>query len=643
MTASPAMPDKQHVIIGTAGHVDHGKSSLVKALTGTDPDSLPEEKARGLTIELGFVFLDIPDYEKQVVFIDVPGHEKLVKTMVAGASHINAAMLVIAADEGVAVQTREHFDILRLLDVKRGLIALTKADLIDRSRLEEAEREVRNFVRGTFLESAPILPVSSVTGDGIAALKAALMDIGRKVELAEDSGIFRLPIDRIFTVHGFGTVIAGTVLSGEVRAGDRIEIFPDRIIAKVRGVQVHKEKRERSGIGNRTALNLQDIEKDMLRRGQCAAAPGSLSPTLRLDARLGLLPSAREIKTRDRLRLHIGTDELIARVIPLEAEKILPGDSGLVQFVLESPAVALPRDRFIVRTFSPVSTVGGGEILDPTPERHKRFDAAAIEGIKRFEGPLEARVEQVFRKSQKRSLTPNEAAVVLGERALAVREVVGKLAESGKLVRIPAEKDDRFLPAGSWTVLKEKALAAVKKYLLANPHRPSMPAADLKSQVERGADDPSMRSIIDELVAQKALVPVDSGLALPGHEARLRPREQELADQVEAIYSKAGFEPPLEEEVVRQMRLPLNDFRKVLGILLKEGRLVRLDPRIIYHRESFERAKSSLVDFLRLRREITIAEAKDVLRVSRKFACAVLEYLDKIQVTCRKGDVHVLK
>jgi selenocysteine-specific elongation factor len=637
------MPDKQHVIIGTAGHIDHGKSSLVKALTGTDPDSLPEEKARGLTIELGFVFLDIPDYERQIVFIDVPGHEKLIKTMVAGASHINAAMLVIAADEGVAVQTREHFDILRLLGIKRGLIALTKSDLVDPSRLDEVEREVRNFVMGTFLESAPIIPVSAVTGEGLDELKAALMDIGRQVELPEDSGIFRLPIDRVFTVHGFGTVIAGTILSGEVRAGDRIEIFPDRIIAKVRGVQVHKEKRDLSGIGNRTALNLQDIDKDLVRRGQCAAAPGSLSPTLRLDARLRLLPSAKEIKTRDRLRLHIGTDELIARVVLLEAEKLLPGESALVQFVLESPAVALPLDRFIIRTFSPILTVGGGEILDPTPERHKRFDATAIEGIRRFEGPLEARVEQVFRKSQKRSLTPDEAAILLGKRALAVREVVGKLVESGKLMRVPADKDDRFLPSGAWATLKEKALAAVRKYLLANPHRPSMPDADLKSQLEREADEPSMRSVIDELAAQKTLVRVETGLAFPGHEARLRPREQELADRVEAIYRKAGFEPPLEEEVVRQMHLPLNDFRKALGTLLKEGRLVRLDPRIIYHRESFERAKSSILDFLHLRHEITIAGAKDVLRMSRKFACAVLEYLDKIQATRRKGDVHVLK
>jgi selenocysteine-specific elongation factor len=637
------MPDKQHVIIGTAGHVDHGKSALVKALTGPDPDSLPEEKARGLTIELGFVFLDIPEYEKQIVFIDVPGHEKLVKTMVAGASHINAALLVIAADEGVAVQTREHFDILTLLGIERGLIVLAKSDLVERNRLKEVEGEVRNFVRGTFLESAFIIPVSALTGEGLDELRAALMDIGRQVERPEDSGIFRLPIDRVFTVHGFGTVIAGTVLSGEIKTGDKIEISPDGIIAKVRGIQVHKEKRETSGFGMRTALNLQDIDKGLLRRGQCAAKPGSLSPSLRMDARLRLLPGAKEMKTRDRLRIHLGTDETIARVVLLEAEKLLPGESALVQFVLESPGVALPGDRFIVRTFSPVLTVGGGEILDPAAERHKRFDGSAIDGIKRFEGTLDDRVEQLFRKSPHQTRTPDEAAALLGKKVPLIREAVGRLVDSGKLVRVSDEKEERFLPAEARADLREKILASLKRYFLANPHRSSMPAADLKSQFMRQADEPSVRWVIDELAAQKTILLVDSGLALPGHQARLRPREQELADRLEAVYRKAGFEPSLEEEVVRQMRLPLNEFRKVLGILLKEGRLIRLDARIIYHREPLERIKSMLADFLKLRREIRIAEAKDVLRVSRKFACAVLEYLDKIQVTRRRGDVHVLR
>ena len=637
------MAEKQHVIIGTAGHIDHGKSSLVKALTGTDPDTLPEEKARGLTIELGFVFLDLPDYEKQIVFIDVPGHEKLVKTMVAGASHIDAALLVVAADEGVSVQTREHFDILGLLGIKRGLVALTKSDLVGLGRIEQVEREVRDFVRGSFLETAAIVPVSAVTGEGLGELKSALVEIGGQIGLPEDSGFFRMPIDRVFSVHGFGTVIAGTILSGEVRTGDRIEIFPDGITAKVRGIQVHKEKREVSGVGSRTALNLQDIAKDLLRRGQCAAAPGTLSPSLRMDARLRLLPDSKEIKSRDRIRLHVGTDEVIARVVLLEAERLLPGESAIVQFVLESPGVAVSRDRFIVRTFSPVVTIGGGEVLDPKAERHRRFDRTALDGLKRFEGPLDARVEQAFRRSSKTSLTVRDVGLFLDTKVEVVREAIGRLVETGKLVRIAAEKEDRFLPADSRARLAEKTLDALKLYFQANPHRSSMPIADLRSQLEKEGDEPSIRSTIEELAARKAVFAVGSGVALPGHEAGLPPREQDLADRIEAIYRKAGFEPPLEEEVVRHLRLPLNDFRRVLGILLKEGRIVRLDPRIIYHRESFERAKSLLLDFLRLRREMTIADAKEVLRVSRKFACAVLEHLDSIKVTRRQGDTHVLR
>jgi len=394
------MAEREHVIVGTAGHIDHGKSALVKALTGIDPDTLPEEKERGLTIELGFVFLDDPSYEKQIIFIDVPGHEKFVKTMVAGASNVNAALFVIAADEGISVQTREHFDILRLLQISVGMIALTKSDLVDQARLAELKEEVARFVAGTFLECAPVIPVSAVTGAGMAEVKKALLDIGRRVRERPDSGFFRLPIDRVFSIKGFGTVIAGTVLSGEVRVGDRIEIYPDKIPAKVRGIQVHKEQREKSIVGKRTALNLQDVDKDLLRRGQVAALPGLLTPSQRMDARLRLLAgSPVELKSRDRVRLHIGTDEVIGRVVLLEKDRLLPGESGLAYFNLESPAVALLGDRFIIRTFSPLLTIGGGEILDGTPPRHKRFNADAIEGLKRWEGGgpgLDFRISRIF-------------------------------------------------------------------------------------------------------------------------------------------------------------------------------------------------------------------------------------------------------
>ncbi len=638
------MSEKPHVIVGTAGHIDHGKSALVKALTGTDPDTLPEEKERGMTIELGFVFLDDQAYEKQIVFIDVPGHEKFVKTMVAGAANVDAVLFVIAADEGISVQTREHFDILRLLSVREGIIALTKSDLVDEARLAVLIPEVRDFVAGTFLESAPILPVSAHTGAGLPGLVSALQAAGRRTARRDDCGFFRMPIDRVFIKQGFGTVIAGTVLSGEVKTGDRLEILPERIETRARGIQVHKSKQDASGLGRRTAINIHDVNKAELRRGQCAARPGFLLPTQRLDARLRLLQSApRELKTRDRVRFHVGTDETIARVVLLEREKLLPGETMLAQFVLESPTTALYGDRFIIRTFSPLNTIGGGEVLDVSPARHKRFDEAALAGVRKFEGTLEDAVEAVLSKDSGRARSAEELALTLGRRTEIIKAALSSLLSYDRIVRILGDKDERFLPAPVFVALKEKALSALKKYLAANPHRPFMPSADLTSTLARETGDPVLKSALDALISAQAIVRLEGGVALPGHQAKLVDKDQDLARRVESIFKKAGYEAPLEDDVCKELRLPLNQFRKIMGTLVQQGVLVRLDPKVTLHREAVERAKTSVLQFLKLRRGITISEAKDVLKVSRKYVCAVLEYLDKIQVTRRSGDAHVLK
>ncbi len=439
MSAAPS--ERNHVIIGTAGHIDHGKTQLVKALTGIDADTLAEEKRRGITIELGFVFMETPLPDKQIVFIDVPGHEKLIKTMVAGASHIDAALLVIAADEGVNLQTREHFDILQLLGIQRGIIALTKTDLVDEDRIKMLDSEVRSFVKGTFLNDAPIIPVSSVTGVGLEELKEALVEVSRTVEAREDSGVFRMPVDRIFTMRGFGTVIAGTVLSGEVKVGDKVEIFPDGIVSKVRGIHVHHKQQESSGLGKRTAINLLGVDKEKLRRGQCAGQIGSLRPTNRLDGKLHLLKSyGKELTNRVRVRLHTGTAEIISRLVFLDRDKLKPGEEAFVQFVLEAPTVALPQDRFVLRTFSPLMTIGGGSILDPFPPKHKRFDSYAEEGLKKLDGTIEEVVEQIFLKGVFAPQDAAEIALKIGKKEQAVTDAVGKLLKEGKLVEIAPEK-----------------------------------------------------------------------------------------------------------------------------------------------------------------------------------------------------------
>ncbi len=632
-----------HVIVGTAGHIDHGKSALVRALTGTDPDTLPEEKARGMTIELGFVFLDDPAYAKQIVFIDVPGHEKFVKTMAAGASNIDAALFVIAADEGISVQTREHFDILKLLGVKLGAVALTKSDLVDEARVAELTAAVRNFVRGSFLADAPILPVSALTGAGVEAVKAALREIGLRVAPRPDSGIFRMPVDRVFTMHGFGTVVAGTILGGMVKAGDRIEIYPEGLKSRVRGLQVHKSKADFSGVGKRTALNLQDVRKEDLRRGQVAAAEGSLVPTARLDARLDVLESAdREIKHRERVRLHIGTDEVMARLAILGGQTVMPGASSPVQLILERPTVALPGDRFVIRSFSPLVTIGGGQVLDANPGKHKRFSGRVLEGLEKLGGTSRDAVEQMFVQSDGTPQGVHEIALKLGRGEPEVAAVVAELAADGSLVIVAREKPESYLHKTVYAQLSEGLVDGVKAYFDANPFRPTMPFSDVRAEFLEESDAPTLKLVLDELIGKNVLFRKDAEVGLVGRDVKVDPVEDELKARIEGVFRSARFAAPLEEEV--RVRLDINPsaFKKILDGLIRSGDLVRLAPKVTYHKETLEAAQAAALGLVERRGSVTIAELRDRLNLSRKYAQAILEYFDRTGLTKRVEDRHVL-
>ncbi len=515
------MSDIEHVIVGTAGHIDHGKTLLVKALTGIDADTLAEEKRRGITIELGFVFMETPGYDKQIVFIDVPGHEKLIKTMVAGASNIDAALLVIATDEGISLQTREHFDILQLLGIEKGIVALTKSDLIKEDRIVELRSQVKDFLRGSFLENAPIIPVSSVDGRGVDDLKQSLLELGKSVGKRRDSGIFRMPIDRVFTMRGFGTVIAGTILSGQVNEGDRIEIFPDGIPAKVRGIQVHHQKVERSIFGRRTALNLQDVRKERLWRGQCAGEQGSLFPTHRLDARLRLLKSYdKKLRNRTRVRLHIGAAEIISRLVLLENEMLLPGKEALVQFVLEAPTVALPGDRFVIRTFSPLLTIGGGKIIDSTPPKHKRFDSRTLQSLQRLEGDTVGIIEQVLMNAGTRPLAASQIRPKVGEGEDVIKNALRDLEEAGKIKRITGHKEIGYLHKDIYEDLENKLTSFIKCYLEKNPHRMFMPYEELRSKFLGFTDNHTFKKVIDDLVERGTIQMKNSDVSLVAYEVK---------------------------------------------------------------------------------------------------------------------------
>ncbi len=636
------------MIVGTAGHIDHGKTALVKALTGIDADTLAEEKKRGITIELGFVFLDTPESKRQVVFIDMPGHERLIKTMVAGASNIDAALLVIAADEGINVQTHEHFDILKLLNIKRGFIALTKVDLVDETRIEGLTVQVRSFVQGTFLEDTRIIPVSAVSGKGVEDIRSELFHLAELTEERYDSGVFRMPVDRVFTMSGFGTVVAGTVLSGHVKIGDRVEVYPEKKISRVRGIQVHHSRTEQSVIGRRTALNLPDIKKDELYRGQTVALPGTLFPTQRLDGTLSILKSIKKgLKNRTRVRLHVGTTEVICRVVLLDKDILQPGERGFSQFLLESEAVAMRHDRFVIRSFSPVLTVGGGEILDAAPKKHKRSDEETIAGLKSLEGNPEGVVQQMFLKFGFLPQTSAAIALQMGETSEGIEKLTTRLYDQETLIEISAgkalpDKEKRYLHHKAFVRLQELIIGQVETYLEKNPFLAAMPRVELRSQSQRLTDAATFKAALSALIHKNQLVEKDKKIALAGYKMAISAKEMELAERIESEFIRAGYKTPLVREVQEKLDIPDKSFQNVLSFLYEQDRLIRLDEKVTYPSATLEKAKDFVVEYIRKNQSISMADLRDAMDFSRKYAQPILEYLDSIGITKRVGDRRVL-
>ncbi len=632
----------RHVIIGTAGHIDHGKTALVKALTGIDADRLEEEKRRGITIELGFIFMDTPGLDRQIVFIDVPGHEKLIRTMVAGSANLDAAMLVIAADEGVSAQTREHFDILRLLQVPAGMVALTKSDLVDTDMLELVRAEVEQFVAGSFLEGAPIVPVSSITGDGVEDVRTTLIELARAAPPRADSGILRMPIDRAFTMHGFGTVIAGTILAGEVTVGETLEVYPIGLTGKVRGIEVHNEPRRRSIVGRRTAINIPDLDRDALHRGQWIGRPGELRPTRRMDARLYLLACApEELGNRARVRLHIGTGEILAHVALLDRDGLLPGETALAQLVLETPTVVLPGDRFVVRSMTPVLTIGGGTVVDAHPARHRRFDEDTLEALEQLEAGQTEAVEQVFGQERFKPQSVAEVAVRLGEAEETVEQAVGELLAAGRLAPMGATPE-RYLHADGLAELKRRTLDLLGEHFAAQPWRLLMPEAELRSRLGKGAQRPAVDRAITDLLADGTLVRREASLAIAGREPELSERQRQAALTIEQTYRDAGFDAPREEELRERMGAPEEPFAQVIVSLIEAGTLVRIADNVTYHAATLARAEEVLREYVAKHGSVAVAGFRDHLGVSRKFALALLEHFDRTGVTRRHGDERVL-
>ena len=634
------MPDPKHIIVGTAGHIDHGKSSLIKALTGTDPDRLEEEKRRGITIDLGFAFLDLGDV--RIGFVDVPGHERFVRNMLAGVGGIDLVLLVIAADEGIKPQTREHFDICGLLGIRRGIVVMTKSDTVDADVLELARLETEDFLRGSFLDGAPVVAVSSRTGAGLDALRDKLRSLAENVPQKDLKQHFRLPVDRSFAMKGFGTVVTGTLISGTIRVEDEVEIYPGGKRLRVRGLHSGGKQVERATAGQRTAVNLAGIEHGEIKRGIALAPAGIFEAAKRIDARIRVLPSAKPLKHRARVHFHQGAAEVIAEVNLIVAKNAIgSGDSALAQLKLAEKVFLLPGDRFILRQFSPVETIGGGTVLDVQAGRHKTKDitvAPFLEALER--GNHEAMVNAMLERSA-RGLTTSELLARTGWTENQIQEVVAKLLAAGR-VRAVAQQPTMVASAEVLTQCSATLKGAIESFHRANPLLPGIPKQDLFGRVKNSRPE-IMETALGDLARAKSIVISGDIVQSAGRGVVLTTEETKARALIEQEFENAGLAVPGFAEILGKLPVDSKRAEKLLQILLREKVLIKVAADLIFHRAALVRLRELLAKYRKERGDqLPIAAFKELTGVSRKYAIPLLEHLDRERVTRRVGDQRVI-
>ena len=653
------------VVVGTAGHIDHGKSALIQALTGTDPDRLKEEKARGITIDLGFAHQTIGDLN--VAFVDVPGHERFVKNMLAGAGGIDLVVLIVAADESVMPQTREHFDICRLLRVPAGLIALTKSDLADPEMLELARLEVRELIAGSFLDGAPIVAVSARTGEGLEAFRAALLDVSRQARSRAVDGRTRLPIDRAFSMKGFGTVVTGTLVSGRIAADADLVLAPGGRPVKVRGVQVHGEKQAEARAGQRTAINLSSVDVDEIARGQALVTPGAFAETRIADAVLELLPGAKPLKHGARVRFHQGTAEIMGRVSIVGQEGqdrqepspsspahpappapvIQPGARGYVRLRLESPAVLARGDRYILRAYSPPVTIAGGLILDPLPPRTAIRTAAALARCRRLDFDPAADDRAAAEQRAVAAMVEDAGAAGLSMSAMTRRAGVEPNDAETRAAAVVAAKQavragDVLVPEELFAALKAAIVRTLTTHHKSQPLSEGVPREELREQLfARGAAAAFDRALAD--LSAAGTIFVKDRVALATHRLELTPEEDRARAAVERLYRDGGLTPPDAAAVIATAGAPAAVVDRMVKLLLRQKRLVKIDA-LLFHEEVLQWLKAEVAALKTPDREarIDVGTFKERFGVSRKFAIPLLEWLDRERVTRRVGESRVV-
>ena len=630
------------VIVGTAGHIDHGKSALVRALTGTDPDRLAEEKRRGITIDLGFANLDLTGPSGEAIrigFVDVPGHERFVRNMLAGVGGIDVVLLVIAADESIKPQTREHFDICRMLGLQRGITVLTKSDLVDPETLDVVKLEVADFLKGSFLDPAtsPIVAVSSRTGAGLDQLRTELARLAAEAPAKDSTAVFRLPIDRVFTMRGFGTVVTGTLVSGTVHKDQELQVHPGGKLVRVRGVQVHGAAAEQAIAGQRTALNLAGVDTTDLARGMMLTPPQMFQPTERISVELDLLRSAKPLRDRARLHFHSFTAETIATVSLLGAKQLPPLEFAFARLTLDAPLQLLPGDRFIIRQFSPVITIGGGRVLDAAeqPRRTRAEDRLAfLQTIAK--ASREDELLALVSRRREDGLSISGVVSEIGLLPPKIEQLTTSLTKGGKLTRF----GDLLLSTAIVDSLCQRMSASVEQFHKGNPLVPGISKEQLRETL--GLRPEVFRGVLDSLVRDKKLQVSGEIVHAAGKGVALRDEEAESKAQIERAFAQAGLKVPLLKDVLASLPVDKVRAQKIVTLLLRDRVLVKLGDELVFHRDALDNLRRQIAAQKTKTPKLNVADFKDLFGITRKHAIPLLEYLDRERITRRVGDERVI-
>lgn len=633
----------KHIIVGTAGHIDHGKTTLIKALTGRETDTLREEKERGISINLGFTFFDLPS-GKRAGIIDVPGHEKFIKNMLAGISSIDIVLLVIAADEGIMPQTREHFEILQLLDVKKGIVVLTKADLVDEEWLSMIKEDIRKEFKGTFLEDAPMHSVSSKTGAGLEALIKNIDEFTEEVEAKDTQGHFRLPVDRVFSVSGFGTVVTGTVISGSIKEGQTIEVYPSKVVSKVRGIQIHDQPAKIAEAGQRCAVNISNVKVSDVGRGDVVSVENLMEPSLMVDCKLYYLKSAsRPLENRQRVRLYHGTSEIICRVVILDKEQVEPGEEAYVQLRLEKPLTAQRNDRYVIRSYSPMDTIGGGSIIEPLAKKAKRFNEEYIEELKIKEsGKTESILENTIKKLSEGYPRAVDILKALGKNEENIENKLEMLINDKKIVKFDTGDKAIYLHnefIGEKVAELENLLS---KYHKENPLKWGISKEEIKNKIFGKAIKQKIYDQMIEMLINSQIINMHgSFISLPDFTINYTKDQKLIRENIIKAFKAAKFSPPKYNELEAAQNDSKN-FKMVFESIMDEGALIKVSEDCFFLLEDYNRVKDLIIRFITDNGSITLAQLRDKLDTSRKYAMALIEHFDSIKLTKRLEDKRVL-